>query len=177
MSSKTRKTIIFLSAIILLCITALTSTTTASAIRAWTGEPDPYDCNIYGDCYYTMNVCINENTHEVGYYLDPATRTNEEMEDDSIAWSGTELTIGKCEFNYTGRWIHTYVGQTWTCNLVSEAGEDKHDSRFSNKEYVKQTCGEHELFGPFEGSAEYKLCREKHSNGVYYCGNHYDTSY
>ena len=178
MARNIRKNIFFLSAIILLCFTSLTSAGTANAEpSSWTGDPDPYDCNTWEDCYWTMIVCIDGVAHEVGYYFEPATRTDAEKEQEALDWTGTELTVGKCAFRYTGRWNHTYAGKTWTCNLVSEAGEDKHAPRFSNLDYVKQTCGEHELFGPFQGTAEYTVCREKYSNGSYYCGNHHDTSY
>lgn len=179
MSRKTRKGIAFMSVMIMFVVAAFASASTAEAANGgpWYGDPDPYACNDYDDCYWMVTVCIGGVTHEVGYYLDPATRTDEEMEEDALFWSGTVLTIGKCEFAYTGRWVHTYFGRTWACNLVSEAGEDKDAPRFSDINYVKETCGDHPLFGPFEGTAEYKLCREKYSNGTLFCGNRYDTSY
>lgn len=179
MSRKTRIGIVFMSIMIILFVAAFASASTAEANgpSPWTGDPDPYACNIYLDCWWTVTVCINEVTHKVGIYYDPATATDEQMEEDALYWSGTVLTIGKCAFFYTGRWVHTYFGTTWTCNLISEAGEDKNAPRFSDINYVKETCSEHDLFGPFDGTAEYKLCREKNSNGTLFCGNRYDTSY
>lgn len=178
MSIKTREGIAFMSVMIMLFVAAFASASTAEANGSspWTGDPDPYACNIYDDCLWTVTVCIGEVTHEVGIYYDPATETEEFMVEDALDWSGIKLTIGKCRLGYTGRWVHTYFGRTWACNLVSEAGVDKDAPRFSNIDYVKETCGVHYLFGPFEGTAEYKLCREKISNGKLFCGNHYDTS-
>jgi hypothetical protein len=177
MSGKKQKYLAIAGIMIMLFISAFSSISSAAANGSWTGDPDPYDCNTFTDCYWTVIVCINGFTYEVGIYYDPSTETKEYMEEDALYWSGIKLTIGKCEFSITGRWVHSYIGKTWTCNLVSEAGEDKHAPRFSNLEYVKSACGTHPLFGPFEGTADYKLCREKYANGKYFCGNHYDTSY
>ena len=161
----------------LFLITSFGSASSVKAVRSWTGSPDPYACNTFGDCYWTFNVCINQRTYLVGVHFDPDPATDAQLVNSALDWTNTALTVGKCPFRFTGRWIHTYTGKTWTCNLVSEAGENKHAPRFSNPDYVKQACGEHELFGPFEGTAEYTLCREKYADGTYYCGNHYDTSY
>jgi hypothetical protein len=179
MSRRTYKYIAFISVMIILFAAAFASASTAEANGPipWTGKPDPYACNVYLDCWWTVTVCINGITYEVGIYYDPATSTKKDMEKDALGWSGIKLKIGKCGFSYTGRWVHTYIGRTWTCNLISEASDDKNDPRFSNIDYVKAACGDHPLFGPFEGTADYKLCREKHSKGRFYCGNHYDTSY
>lgn len=178
MSRKTRTCIAFLSVMIVLIVGAFSSVSTAEAAAPgpWTGNPDPYDCNPNLDCFWTMTVCINNTTHVVGNFYDPAAVTNEFLENDALFWSGTTLTVGKCGIAYTGRWVHTYKGKTWTCNLISEAGDDKAAPRFSDINYVKQTCGDHYIYGPFDGTAEYELCREKYANGTYSCGNKYDTS-
>ena len=178
MSRKTREGIAFMSIMIMLFVAAYASASTAEANGGpWYGDPDPYDCNSFDDCDWKMTVCIAGRNHVVGFYQDPTGTTTEFMEEDALFYSGTKLTIGNCGLGYTGRWVHTYFGRTWACNLVSEAGDDKHAPRFSDIGYVKQTCGDHSLFGPFEGTAEYKLCREKNSNGTLFCGNQYDTSY
>jgi hypothetical protein len=178
MSRNLQRTTALLILLALFLITIFGSSSPVKAARSWTGDPDPYACGTFGNCYWTLNVCINQTTHLVGISTDPDQKTDAQLMEIALNWSNTELTVGKCPtYRTTGRWIHTYTGKTWTCNLVSEAGENKHAPRFSNPEYVKQACGEHELFGPFEGGAEYTLCREKFADGVYYCGNHYDTSY
>ncbi len=153
--------------------------TAALAGGPWTGDPDPYDCNTFGDCEDMVKVCISNHTYAVGVYYDPATQTNEFMVADAYGWSGIELVMGQCGTVYTGRWVHTYLGETWACNLVSEVGVDKNTPRFSNLKYVMDTCGDHYLFGPFlpYSEAEYLLCRETISDGILSCGNHYDTSY
>lgn len=168
--------IIGVLAVLVLTGFIFTSTVEAAAPAPWTGDPDPYECNFWLDCYWTVKVCIAGQTYKVGIYYDPATATNTFMEDDALFY-GTKLTIGKCEFSYTGRWVHSYAGKTWTCNLVSEEGEDKNAARFSDINYVRETCGEHPTWGPFDGTADYMLCREKSSDGTLFCGNKYDTSY
>jgi len=178
MSIKTREGIAFMSVMIMLFVAAFASASTVEANGGlWHGDPDPYDCDSFDDCDWKMTVCIAGRNHIVGYYLDPTVTTPGFMVEDAFFYSGTELTIGNCGLGYTGRWIHTYLGRTWACNLVSEAGDDKDAPRFSNIDYVKETCGDHTLFGPFDGTAEYKLCRERRSGDKLFCGNHYDTSY
>ena len=178
MNKNHRLGFIYLSVLIMLFLAAFVSASTAEAAAPgpWTGDPDPYECNFFLDCFWTVTVCIDGITHKVGIFYDPATASNKVMEDHALMY-GTKLTIGKCEFSYTGRWVHSYVGRTWTCNLVSEADSDKNATRFSDINYVKETCGDHPIFGPFEGSADYLLCREKNSDGTLFCGNQYDTSY
>jgi hypothetical protein len=182
MSKKTR---IGITLLIVLFVSSLASVAFAAPAEngppPWTGDPDPYACNPNLDCWWTIDVCIDGKTYKVGIYYDPTLATEQELIDDALFWSGIELTIGKCvpAFNYTGRWVHTYLGSPWTCNLVSEAGVDKDTPRFSKIGYVMDTCGEHDIFGPFEpfSGAKYLLCREiKFADGHLGCGNHYDTS-
>ena len=102
MSKKTRIGIAFLSVLLILFIAAFASASTAEAGGSppWTGDPDPYDCNGFQDCYWTMIVCIDGVTHEVGIYYDPALKTNEFMEADALVWSAnTVLTVGICRFS------------------------------------------------------------------------------
>jgi len=61
-----------------------------------TGEPDPFACNQYGDCYWILEVCIDGATYEVGIFYDPATKTPEEIAADALQY-GTVLTVGACE--------------------------------------------------------------------------------
>ncbi len=177
MKTTFNRRIIYVSILAALLLAAFSapSSATAAVPASWTGDPDPYWCNFYLDCFWTIKVCINGVIHEVGIYYDPDTATNAEMEADAARY-GTVLTVGRCTYVYTGRWVHSYAGKSWTCNLVSNQA-DKNAARFSDLSYVKQVCGEHELFGPYDGTADYTLCREKSGDGKLFCGNKYDTSY
>ena len=151
------------------------SASEASTVGPWYGVPDPYDCNGFSDCFWMVTVCIDGKTYDVGIYYDPETQTKAYMEQDALDWSGIVLTMGGCS---SGRWVHTYVGRTWTCNLISEAGDDKLAPRFSNIDYVLEICGDHYLYGPLLiSSAKYTLHKEvTQSDGSLTGGNHYDTS-
>jgi hypothetical protein len=115
----------------------------------WYGNPDPYGYE------WIISVCIDGVTDRVGYFEPPSWSTDEDKVNDAQFYTGTELTIGACKHAYTGRWVHTYVGKTWSCNLVSKVGEDINAPRFSNLNYLKGAYGEHHLYGPFLGTADY----------------------
>jgi hypothetical protein len=177
----TKKTRIGMAIVFALLVSAFVGSA-AFAGGPWTGDPDPYACNVWGDCEDMVKVCIANKNHAVGIYYDPASQTNEFMVADAVNWSGIALKMGECTpgFSYTGRWAHVYQGTTWWCTLLSEPGVDKDTPRFSNPKYVDFACGVHDDYGDFVlvGEAEdYLLCREmKFSPGDFGCGNHYDTT-
>lgn len=63
----------------------------------WTGEPDPYACNRFGDCRWTLPVCIDGTTYVVGIYYDPTGVNPEKIAADALYWTGTVLTAGACK--------------------------------------------------------------------------------
>ncbi|MBU0572719.1 hypothetical protein KKH23_02745 [Patescibacteria group bacterium] len=90
--------IVSLLAVFALLITAVPVFAMAENGAPWTGDPDPYACNVYQDCFYTVTVCIDGTTYEVGIYYDPATQTAAYMEADALGWSDIVLTIGACPY-------------------------------------------------------------------------------
>jgi hypothetical protein len=82
----------------LLFATLITTSAFASEERPpWYGEPDPFACNQFQDCWWTLPVCIEGATYEVGIYFDPALATPEQIAAAAMQWSGTELTAGACQ--------------------------------------------------------------------------------
>lgn len=45
------------------------------------GYPDPYECADFNDCFWTVLVCIDGVTYEVGIYFDPKEATAEDWEE------------------------------------------------------------------------------------------------
>ena len=62
----------------------------------WTGEPDPFACNQFQDCWWTLEVCIDGVTYEVGIYYDPVGVDPEKIAEDALYWTETVLTAGAC---------------------------------------------------------------------------------
>ena len=62
----------------------------------WFGDPDPYACNEFEDCWWTTIVCIDGTTYEVGIYEDLLDASPEELAEAALYWTGTVLTAGAC---------------------------------------------------------------------------------
>jgi len=86
----------FLPLFIVILLTASFTTAFAQEREPWVGDPDPYACNDFQDCFWIITVCIEGNTYQVGIYYDPSEATKEQMIADAMYWSETELTIGTC---------------------------------------------------------------------------------
>lgn len=101
----------------------------------WTGEPDPYACNEFLDCFWIITVCIEGTTYEVGLYYDPAEVTPEEIEEDALFWSGTELTVGACprprgNLIFDGLWAYGNTERDdEICYIISTHGEPSVERR------------------------------------------------
>ncbi len=142
----------------------------ASETEPWTGEPDPYACNSYQDCFWTVVVCIEGATYEVGIYYDPTTQTAEYMEEDALNWSDIVLTMGTCEprgmnLIFDGLWA--YKNDTWeespndVCYVISSKG-------LPSVERKTAICDNYWPGGPRPGWSENAV--ELTSGRVYYDG-------
>jgi len=130
-----KKTLLLLGIVILLAIPLTTAF--ADEHEPWTGDPDPYDCNVYEDCYWMVTVCIEGKTYNVGIYYDPAEATAEEMEEDALGY-GTELTIGACAptkgLIFDGLYAYGNEAEEYadeTCYIISTRGEPSVDRRIA----------------------------------------------
>lgn len=84
----------------------------AAARTFWTGSPDPMACNSFSDCFWTLPVCIDGTTYEVGVYYDPEGVSPENIAADALNWSHTVLTAGACEVSFHGYsvpWVLLYT--------------------------------------------------------------------
>jgi len=140
-----------LAVILIVLLAAFAFATVAFADNVWTGDPDPYACNIYMDCSWTIDVCIHGVTYEVGIYYDPATKTDEFMEKDALSWSGTELTIGVCPYAHGNMVIPDMyalvnpdyeapegvigVSQYDVCFIISDNGAPSVERQIANCDY------------------------------------------
>lgn len=88
----------------------------------WTGDPDPYACNEFLDCFWLVTVCIDGTTHEVGIHFDPEEAAAEEIEEQALFWSDTVLTVGACSAQVVipNMWLLTQEGWPYPCILISE---------------------------------------------------------
>ena len=120
----------------------------------WTGDPDPYACNAFDDCYWTVTVCIEGVTYEVGIYYNPAGATPEQIAADAIAWSGIELTYGGCSAEMPQMplvvpdlWAYVNpdyvapegvnsVSQYDVCFILSDNGQPSVERRVANCDYL-----------------------------------------
>ncbi len=129
--------IVSLLTIAALLITAVPAFAVEEVREPWTGDPDPYACNTFQDCYWTIPVCIEGVTYEVGIYYDPATQTAEFMEEDALNWSDIVLTFGACPVAkaspiFDGLWAYGNTAEDFAdeiCYIISARGEPSVDSR------------------------------------------------
>lgn len=134
MIKKTFWSLLIVAAVAAMPLAAFASAPQSSSqfALAWTGTPDPYDCNIYGDCYWTIDVCIGGTTYTVGFYEDPSGWTDKELEENALGWSDhTVLTVGACVVQsgmhliFNGLWAYDntdpqYAGEV--CYIISTEG-------------------------------------------------------
>ena len=65
--------------VLVLVAVALAVPVAAFANDLWYGDPDPFECAEFDDCYWTTLVCKDGVTYEVGVYFDPAEATSDDI--------------------------------------------------------------------------------------------------
>lgn len=121
-------TLLILSVLVVLALSAFVE------MESWTGDPDPYACNQFHDCFWTTTVCIDGETYLVGIYEDLVGADDALLEEMAMYWTETELTAGACPvakrayfkmWLLTGRYVNRkepgvgYAGDA--CMLISES--------------------------------------------------------
>ncbi len=131
------KTRLLVSVGIAIVLLSVMSVSAFAAEGPWTGEPDPFGCNFvfnifrsngpnihWWGCYYTVTVCIEGVTHEVGFWSDPS-----DFDERGFGKyeSHFNLTFGACPEKgypvgvptmrlYTG----SFTAGFHTCSIVSD---------------------------------------------------------
>jgi hypothetical protein len=80
-----------------LLVVALAVPVAASANGPWYGDPDPFQCAEFDDCFWTTLVCQEGVTYEVGVYFDPAEASAEQIaEATEVYLTPNGFTWGAC---------------------------------------------------------------------------------
>src|SRR3972149_4990133 len=98
------------------------------------GYPDPYECTEFDDCDWTVLVCIEGVTYEVGIYFDPEEATAEDWEEleeiyGLLPGACPEPAAGGKNLQYWQVTIYNPVPDEWLdyCHAVMPIGYAPND--------------------------------------------------